>query len=400
MLRQIFLKGLHARNLSGIFQFKVVYSMIFRSILVVMRIWFIFFLGGMGFFVPYLGIAQCSVGVGPELVINGHFDAGMVGFTSDVIQGPVNCCADRWELGTNANLLHPSFTGVGSPTAMFFVCNGPTVTKRAWIQTVAVSSGTNYVFAANICNVIVHSANSVDPILRLTINGVPVTAAVAVPELPDIWVPLCAVWNSAGATSAVLAVETMSPAPGGNDLGIDSISFKLETILPKLTEPLLSGHFEEAAQTVYLAMDFPEIGGRFEVQNSEDGLAFGKVVDGKVLEQGMKLRLIDAQFGSFWRLMWEDALGFVTYSSVIEIHLELADGEVFVYPNPLFAGEMLRLRGANGTIKMTNQMGKTWTVRLTDQFLPTESLRAGIYLITGFSEAGNPFATRIVIQSR
>jgi hypothetical protein len=216
-----------------------------------MYIWKRLFLAVVYCAFPFLLGAQCSVGTGPELVVNGNFDAGIFGFSSDMVQGAVNSGANRWELGTNANLLHPSFTGAGIPTPMMFVANGPTAVMRAWFQNVPVSAGTNYVFAAKVCNVVNPASNLTDPTLRLSINGMPVSASVSPPEVPDVWVPLCAVWNSGASTNALLAIETLNTASGGNDFGLDSISLKLEVVFPVPDEPVSETADVEAGSWVY-----------------------------------------------------------------------------------------------------------------------------------------------------
>lgn len=338
--------------------------------------------------------AQCSVGAGPELVVNGDFDLGMVGISSDVIQGPVICCDDRWELGTNANLLHGGFTGTGSPTPMFLVCNGPTSVKRVWFQTVAVSTGTDYVFGARICNVLATSADFIDPILRLTINGVPVTASVVVPEVPDIWVPICANWNSGGSTTALLAVESLSLAASGNDLGIDSISFRRETILAQAEPPHLMAEFESPSH-IRLVLGFPDIGGQFEVENSADGLQFGMVANGPVEAQEMEVRMANPLLGRYWRLKWEDAYGDVSYSPIIT--LDEVENQVIVAPHPVRSGEMLRISGAVGEVRLSNPLGQSFIVPLRDDAIDTHGLDGGMYLLSGFTVAGKPFVVRVVV---
>lgn len=174
---------------------------------------------------------QCVVGGGPELVVNGHFDAGATGFSSDMVQGPVNSGANRWEIGVNANALHASFTGVGCPTAPFFVANGATAATRAWFQTVNVVPGTDYVFSAKVCNVLNPSLNFADPRLQLSINGALVGVPKTLTELPDTWDSLCFRWNSGVNTTALLAVQALAVASVGNDYAIDSITFREVAIL-------------------------------------------------------------------------------------------------------------------------------------------------------------------------
>lgn len=175
--------------------------------------------------------AQCTLG--PELVTNGNFSAGNVGFTSDYAFCNVANCLfpeGRYAIGSNATFFHGSFVGTDHTTGAgnFYIGNGSTAASdNVWCQTVAVTPGANYVFEAWYNNVLPPGFGSALPILQFFINEVAVGPTISVPEAPDVWQPVsCGFTAPVGLGSANLCIRNFSGVLGGNDFGIDDISFR------------------------------------------------------------------------------------------------------------------------------------------------------------------------------
>jgi len=185
--------------------------------------------------------------VSNELVTNGNFSLGNVGFSTSygyVADNPV-LFDELWPeglygVGPDARNYHTNFwghdhtTGSGTGNDMFMIVNGspmdPAIT--VWQQTVTVQTNTDYYFSAWAM-----SLNKVEPYaeLRFEVNGVQVGTTAVLEEGPgdysevdpSNWVRFYSTpfWNSGSATTAVIRIINLQPALGGNDFGLDDISF-------------------------------------------------------------------------------------------------------------------------------------------------------------------------------
>ena len=171
-----------------------------------------------------------SGGTPINLVVNGDFEQGNTGFTTNYnlyVAGNQVQSSD-YAVTTDANLIEPTFSGVDHTTGsgQFMVVDGSTNTAdQAWCQNVAVTPNTDYVFSTWVNNVVDPTLNSADPEVQLLINGSSICASLVLPELPDQWVLLSCTWNSGTATNAQLCIRTLNTDPIGNDFGIDDIEF-------------------------------------------------------------------------------------------------------------------------------------------------------------------------------
>jgi len=185
--------------------------------------------------------------VAQELIVNGDFSAGVSGFTtaaqytnqqSFYITGNTSSGLypeGKYAVNTWATSYHPIFFGVDhtSGTGNFMMVNGSAATSPpvVWQQgPVTVLPNTDYYFSAWAM-----SLNNVPPYaeLRFSVNGTQVgttailtagpssTAGIA----PSNWVRFYGVWNSGSTTSAIVSIVDNQLAAGGNDFGLDDISF-------------------------------------------------------------------------------------------------------------------------------------------------------------------------------
>jgi hypothetical protein len=164
-----------------------------------------------------------------ELVVNGDFSAGNTGFSSGYtynLGGPLGPCDSQGStfitnLATNAHSGFNPCTDHTTGSGNMLVVNGhanPGVS--IWCETVPVTPGTNHVLSYWVTSMV----NWDPPVLRITVNGVPVGGT----SLPTIsgctWSAFGTVWNSGAATSATICIEDLFLQNGGNDFALDDIS--------------------------------------------------------------------------------------------------------------------------------------------------------------------------------
>ena len=184
--------------------------------------------------------ATGSISVAQELVVNGDFQTGNTGFTSDYLyipDGPgntelVNDAGNRgYSITTSGQNVHNNFWGHDHTTGTgnFMAVNGHGNTLVAWKETVNVQPNTTYYFSAWAM-----SLNNVGPFaqLQFSVNGVLVgTTAVLAGHgesngSPDNWTRFYGTWTSGPTTTtADIYINDLQAALGGNDFGLDDVSF-------------------------------------------------------------------------------------------------------------------------------------------------------------------------------
>ena len=189
-------------------------------------------------------VATDTYTTGTELVTNGDFNAGNTGFTTAYIyQANVAGQTELYPEGTygvgnNANDYHNAFNGTDhtSGSGNFMIINGIVTADRiVWSQNnIAVTPNTTYYFSAWGLTVV----NGNNAILRFSINGTQVGSSATLPDGytnaagPFAWTRFFGSWNSGSNTVANLSIVNLQIAAGGNDFGLDDISF---SNLPPLT---------------------------------------------------------------------------------------------------------------------------------------------------------------------
>ncbi|MBS1747335.1 MAG: T9SS type A sorting domain-containing protein [Bacteroidetes bacterium] len=183
--------------------------------------------------------ATTSMSIAEELVTNGDFELGNTGFTSGYNYVSNTIVNGLWPEGTytvnnNPNLNHSNFWGTDHTTAdgsgNFMLINGLGGTNPPiiWSETVTVLPNTTYYFSAYAV-----SLNNVTPFanLKFRVNGVQVgTNTGTLPSKSSdnnagTWIRFYGTWPSGTATTAVIDIVDLEGALGGNDFGLDDISF-------------------------------------------------------------------------------------------------------------------------------------------------------------------------------
>lgn len=178
----------------------------------------------------YAQCGDCEFSSG-NLVVNGDFEQGDVGFTSDyayaTVPGPWGLLSNEgiYVIGSNANDYHTFFQGfdhTNPPNGLFMIVNGAaTPNTNVWCQTIEVLPNTWYSFAAWAQNIDTGpNENYAD--LQFTIDGEPLGNNVII---DGGWTPFAAEWFSADNTVIDICLVNNQTGGGGNDFGIDDISF-------------------------------------------------------------------------------------------------------------------------------------------------------------------------------
>ena len=229
---------------------------------------------------------SASLPVSTELVTNGDFSAGNTGITS--AYGYVSTgysglpTTGLWPegyyaIGSDPTFFHTNFWGRDHTTnsGNFMIVNGsgsnPPVV--VWQQTVSVLPNTDYYFAAWAI-----SLNSVSPYanLQFSVNGIlvgttaPLTARVGNNNPPYNWQRFYGNWNSGIATTAVIQIVDLQTALGGNDFGLDDISFGTLAAIPFTIAPTVNPTaIACSGKTMYLKANLT--GGRTPITYSWTG---------------------------------------------------------------------------------------------------------------------------------
>lgn len=173
---------------------------------------------------------SCRV-AGNELVVNGHFEQGAVGFTSDY-NNCTSCFAsiggelfeNQYVVGINANQHHNAFQGIGQGGAgNFMMVNGSSQPNtNVWCQTITVQPNTSYEFSAWVSSIFAQSPAQ----LQFQANGVLLGPVFTAPSTVNNWSQFFSVWFSGASTSVTICIINQNTATAGNDFGLDNISFK------------------------------------------------------------------------------------------------------------------------------------------------------------------------------
>ncbi|HRN78627.1 MAG TPA: T9SS type A sorting domain-containing protein [Ferruginibacter sp.] len=194
-------------------------------------------------------VRTAFMSIAQELIVNGDFEAGNVGFTSAYSYVNPTIANGMYPEATytvndNPNFNHNNFWGRDhtSGSGRFMIINGAGSPVNIWEQTVTVLPNTTYYFSAWAM-----SLNSVPPYaqLQFNVNGTNVgTTAVLGPRAPNNnppfdWVRFYGTWTSGPATTtAVVSIVDLQTALGGNDFGLDDISFGTLSTFIRLESPV------------------------------------------------------------------------------------------------------------------------------------------------------------------
>ena len=160
-----------------------------------------------------------------NLVANGDFSEGNTGFTTEYDFSPGNILGEgTYDVVTDPQAVQRFAASYGDFTTgsgnMLAINGSTTLGDIVWEQTISVSPGQTYDFAAAISTMVATSPG----LLQFTVNGETIGDLVAPAQTAE-WVQLFATWESASATSATIRIVNANDAFVGNDFALDDIYF-------------------------------------------------------------------------------------------------------------------------------------------------------------------------------
>ncbi len=159
-----------------------------------------------------------------NIVNNGFFTAGNIGFQSDYTYNPVSVYVEgTYAVTTNPHIVHPDFSNCGDHTTgtgkMMVVNGAPIANQKVWHETLPVTPNTDYHYSGWFTSVFWDNP----AVLNLSINGSSI-AQVNLTNATCLWQNFYALWNSGNNTSIDLQIVNQNTTMSGNDFAIDDIS--------------------------------------------------------------------------------------------------------------------------------------------------------------------------------
>lgn len=172
-----------------------------------------------------------AFGIDPDasnLVVNGDFEAGNSGFTSDYtyladMPGFQELDEGEYSVLPNPYDVHGGFTPCVDHTSgggNMMVINGAADFQNVWCQEIEVSPDSWYNVAAWVASV--HPTSPA--ILQFSINGNNIGPVVNAPFFPCVWTPFNGQWYSGSSTTATMCILNQNTTLLGNDFALDDIS--------------------------------------------------------------------------------------------------------------------------------------------------------------------------------
>ncbi|MAZ30898.1 MAG: hypothetical protein CMP57_02265 [Flavobacteriales bacterium] len=179
-----------------------------------------------------------------NLVTNGDFSSGNTNFNSSYNYSINNLYPEGvYTVTTNPNFVHNGFTGSGEGN--FMVVNGSTSPgTQVWCQDIEVQSQSNYDFSSEVTTV----AGGNEALLQFSINGEVIGTPFSAPSSIGGWDTFNAMWNSGINTVAEICIINQNIGGGGNDFGLDEITF---TTLCESSESIEVSEVEIANATIF-----------------------------------------------------------------------------------------------------------------------------------------------------
>ncbi len=160
-----------------------------------------------------------------ELIVNGDFSAGNIGFSSSYTNTTNLYPEATYYVGSNPNNYHSGFSACTDHTSgggnMMIINGAGTPNISIWCESISVVPNTDYSFSCWAESV----ASGSPAILQFSINGGLLGTAFNVPSSPCVWQQFYATWNSGSNTTADICIVNQNTATGGNDFAIDDLSF-------------------------------------------------------------------------------------------------------------------------------------------------------------------------------
>ncbi len=161
-----------------------------------------------------------------ELIVNGNFQQGNTGFSSEYQYTTFNNTEGQYFIGTNPSVWNPGMTGCSDHTTgstnMMCANGAPIADKKVWCETVNVTPNTDYAFSTWLATLTPGNL----ALLQFSINDVVLQQPFQAPAVPCNWQNFYTIWNSGINTTANICVVNKNTLAGANDFALDDISFR------------------------------------------------------------------------------------------------------------------------------------------------------------------------------
>lgn len=159
-----------------------------------------------------------------NLIVNGDFEAGNIGFSTGYGYSPTDTTGQcSYTVDSDPHNTHGEFASYGDHTSgvgKMMVINGTGPDVIVWEQTVPVTPNTNYDFSLWLSNCVPYSPAQ----LEFYINDISIGTSF-VPGATAEWIQFSKSWSSSGNSTAVIKIVDLNTEASGNDFAIDDISF-------------------------------------------------------------------------------------------------------------------------------------------------------------------------------
>lgn len=171
-------------------------------------------------------VVQSNIATG-NLILNGSFELGNMGFSSEYTYNPQTIVAEgTYAVVTDANTVHPNFfcdEDHTSGNGKFMAVNGATTpNEKVWYLSLPnIQPDTKYEFSTWITSL--HATNPA--ILQFSINGVLMGQPFQAYSSTCDWYQFFHIWDSETNETALISIVNQNTVPSGNDFALDDISF-------------------------------------------------------------------------------------------------------------------------------------------------------------------------------
>ena len=170
---------------------------------------------------------QNYAAAGDNLVVNGDFEEGNVGFNSDYVYGAINVLFGSYDITTDVSLFWGTnhLFGYGGSGQFMLVDGATTPNSIVWQQTVSVTPNTYYAFSAQVASTWYSNNADSYALLQFSVNNTQLGDIFHSPDVLNVWQPYYEVWYSGSNTTATLSILNQNTDGNGNDFGLDDIVF-------------------------------------------------------------------------------------------------------------------------------------------------------------------------------
>ncbi|MBP1630561.1 MAG: hypothetical protein H6Q15_1454 [Bacteroidetes bacterium] len=172
-------------------------------------------------------ILEAMFEIDSNLVYNGDFELGNVGFTTQLDFESSLWSAGTYNIATLGTRYHSGFMPCTHNGGRFFVANGASTANLVVYQTnVPIQPNTDYIVSFEATNVSSSTLQSELPIFQFSINSQQLGGNFTIKPTQCDWNKYYQIWNSGSNTTADIKILNQNTQAGGNDFCLDNVSFK------------------------------------------------------------------------------------------------------------------------------------------------------------------------------